>query len=64
MLEANRLQLETEGVTVRDSTFNFNSFTCGYRQAPRRAVKFFHSKTFSAVSASRFGPGGILSTVV
>jgi len=31
MLEANTLQLETEGVTVHDSAFNFNtgSFTRG-----------------------------------
>ena len=29
ILEANKLQLETEGVTIRDSAFNFNtgSFT-------------------------------------
>jgi hypothetical protein len=25
MLEANKLQLDTEGVTIRDSEFNFNT---------------------------------------
>jgi hypothetical protein len=27
MLEANKLQLDTEGVTIRDSEFNFNTET-------------------------------------
>jgi hypothetical protein len=46
MSGANKFQLGTEGVTIRDSTFNFNtgSFTRGYPQAPRVLVNVLPAK--------------------
>ena len=45
MLEANKLQLDTEGVTIRDSEFNFNTGnTCSVNRA---GLAFLESKNLA-----------------
>ncbi len=50
ILEADKFQLETESVTARESTFNFN--TGGFTRAPGVLVDVLPPNTFSAVNAS------------
>ena len=62
--QANKFHLEAEGVTIRDSTINFNtgSFTRGNPQAHRRACERSSSrKPFQPLMRPALDRGGTLS---